>query len=108
MGSNQPLTTLFEHADLPTLPIPDELTAAYGGDLGFSRPCLFANFVESVDGVVALATPAESGAIISGGNAADRFVMGLLRACADAVMVGAGTFRKAGTHLWLPEGIHPA
>src|SRR4051812_44662504 len=104
---NQPLTTLFEHAEFPTLPIPDDLTTAYGGDLGFTRPCLFANFGESVEGVVALSAPPEWGGVVSGGNAGDRFVMGLLRACAAAVMVGAGTFRKAGAHLWWHGVIHP-
>ncbi len=50
----------------------------------------------------------ESGQIISGRNPADRFVMGLLRAAADAVLIGAGTFRKSGGHLWLPDRIYPA
>ncbi|HEX2670519.1 MAG TPA: dihydrofolate reductase family protein, partial [Polyangiaceae bacterium] len=49
-----------------------------------------------------------SGQIISGRNPADRFVMGLLRAAADAVLLGAGTFRKSGRHLWLPARIYPA
>jgi riboflavin biosynthesis pyrimidine reductase len=45
--------------------------------------------------------------VISGKNAADRFVMGLLRACADAVLIGAGTFRASGAHLWHPDRIYP-
>ncbi|HEX4352688.1 MAG TPA: dihydrofolate reductase family protein, partial [Polyangiales bacterium] len=59
------------------------------------------------DGVVALGTDAESGAIISQHSEADRFVMAMLRACADAVIVGAGTFRKAPGHLWSAESIFP-
>jgi riboflavin biosynthesis pyrimidine reductase len=58
--------------------------------------------------VVALPAAGESGRIISGGNEADRFVMGLLRACADAVIVGAGTFRKAPGHMWDADAIYPA
>ena len=58
--------------------------------------------------MVALRTSEESGHIISGGSEADRFVMGLLRACADVVLLGAGTFRKAAGHLWHAESIHPA
>ncbi|HYU63230.1 MAG TPA: dihydrofolate reductase family protein, partial [Verrucomicrobiae bacterium] len=55
---------------------------------------VYANFVSSIDGIVALeAGTAPSGGIISGRNEADRFVMGLLRAFADAVLVGAGTVR---------------
>jgi riboflavin biosynthesis pyrimidine reductase len=39
----------------------------------------------------------------------DRFVMGLLRAYADAVLVGAGTCRaEGGKALWTPEYIFPA
>ncbi len=39
----------------------------------------------------------------------DRFVMGLLRAFADAVLVGAGTYRaEGGKALWTPEYIFPA
>jgi riboflavin biosynthesis pyrimidine reductase len=34
--------------------------------------------------------------------------MGLLRACADAVLVGAGTFRRARGHYWYPGVIDPS
>jgi len=52
---------------------------------------------------------APSGGIISGRNEADRFVMGLLRAFADAVLVGAGTLRaEGGRALWTPDYIFPA
>lgn len=52
---------------------------------------------------------APSGGIISGRNEADRFVMGLLRAFADAVLVGAGTVRaEGGRALWTPEYIFPS
>src|SRR5262249_57869536 len=80
---------------------------AYGGPLGFGAPVVIANFVTSVDGVVALPDSAESGHIISRSSAADRFVMGLLRAAASAIVVGAGTFRKAHGHLFDAEGIYP-
>ena len=33
--------------------------------------------------------------------------MGLLRACADAVVIGAGTLRAAPTHRWTPGYIYP-
>jgi riboflavin biosynthesis pyrimidine reductase len=104
----EPLRLLFERSDLPRFDVPDELVACYGGALGFARPRLFANFVSSVDGVVALAAGPESGGVISGKNAADRFVMGLLRASADAVLIGAGTFRRSGPHVWHPDRIYPA
>ena len=41
-------------------------------------------------------------------NEEDRFIMGLLRASADAVVVGSGTLRAAGPQgSWLPESVYP-
>ncbi len=102
------LELLFERPGLPRFALPRELAEAYGGDLGFDEQRLFANFVTSVDGVVALPGDEESGHVISRDSEADRFVMGLLRACADAVLIGAGTFRKTSGHLWHADGIYPA
>jgi len=34
--------------------------------------------------------------------------MGLLRACADAVVLGAGTLRATPGHLWTPAHVYPA
>jgi riboflavin biosynthesis pyrimidine reductase len=45
--------------------------------------------------------------VISGKNPADRFLMGLLRACADAVVIGAGTMRATPGHLWTPAHVFP-
>jgi riboflavin biosynthesis pyrimidine reductase len=91
------------------LGLPQPLVDAYGSDLWLDPDCVVANFVESVDGVVAFPeAPGESGGIVSGGSEADRFLMGLLRACADAVLIGAGTLRAAPRDLWLPESIFPA
>src|SRR2546428_1533360 len=78
------------------LGLPAPLSRAYGGDLGLAGDCLVANFVESVDGVVAFPDAAgESGAVVSGGSAPDRFLMGLLRACAGAGLIRAGALRAA-------------
>jgi riboflavin biosynthesis pyrimidine reductase len=100
------LEMLHEQPGLPRFQIPSALAEAYGGDIGFAEPRVIANFVASVDGVVALPAAAESGGVISQGNQGDKFVMGLLRACAGAVLVGAGTFRK-GTGLWDAESVYP-
>jgi riboflavin biosynthesis pyrimidine reductase len=101
------LELLFEKSDLPGFVLPPELAVAYGGKLGFERPCWFANFVASVDGVVALPVATESGHVISGSSEADRFVMGLLRACADTIVLGAGTFRKASQDVFRADSIYP-
>lgn len=104
----KPIERLFERDGLPQFGLPAALAAIYGGDFGVNRPELFANFVSSIDGVVALPGADESGRVVSGDSEPDRFVMGLLRACADAVLIGAGTFRRAHGDLWLPETAYPA
>jgi riboflavin biosynthesis pyrimidine reductase len=101
------LERLFERAGLPELDLPEELANAYGGPFGIGRPTLIANFVASLDGVVAFDGAGESGHVISGNSAADHFVMGLLRACAEAVVVGAGTLRASPKHRWTAEKIFP-
>ena len=86
--------------------MPRELESVYG-HLGFQEPVLFSNFVESLDGVTTLGSKPSAGSEISGRNRADRFLMGLLRAFADAVLVGAGTLRATPGHHWTPEHIYP-
>jgi riboflavin biosynthesis pyrimidine reductase len=86
--------------------VPGESVAEYGGNPRWSG--LAANFVESVDGVVALPDASgESGGVISGKSRADHFLMGLLRACADAVLIGAGTLRASPRELWHADAIFP-
>jgi riboflavin biosynthesis pyrimidine reductase len=85
------------------------LKKLYDGDLHLpsrdDRPYVVGNFVSSLDGVVSFEIPGKSGGgEISGFDKADRFIMGLLRASADAVMVGSGTLRDTPSkHLWLAE-----
>jgi riboflavin biosynthesis pyrimidine reductase len=103
-----PLEPLFEAAELPEFDLPGALAEVYGGSLGFSEPRLYANFVASLDGVVALRGEIQSNRMISAHSEADRFVMGLLRACADAVLVGAGTMLASPRTLWTAEHAYPA
>ncbi|HEX9098369.1 MAG TPA: dihydrofolate reductase family protein [Candidatus Dormibacteraeota bacterium] len=100
-----PFEVLFE-ADLPSYRLPDELKRLYGR-LGFADRVVYSNFVSSLDGVVTLGTGVSAGSVISGKNPADRFLMGLLRACADAVVIGAGTLRATPGHLWTPANVFP-
>jgi riboflavin biosynthesis pyrimidine reductase len=69
---------------------------------------VYSNFVSSLDGVVTLGSKPSAGSIISGKLPADRILMGLLRACADAVVIGAGTMRATPGHLWTPAHVYPA
>jgi riboflavin biosynthesis pyrimidine reductase len=83
---------------------------AYGTALTFpgDRPLVFANFVQTIDGVVAFgARGGWNASRISMDSEIDRRVMALLRAHADAIVVGAGTFRIAHNHQWSPGGLVP-
>jgi riboflavin biosynthesis pyrimidine reductase len=88
------LEPLFDDPSLPRFELPPELEATYGGSFGIADRSVYANFVSTIDGIVALPGVERSSAVISGGQPADRFVMGLLRAAADAVVIGAETFRS--------------
>ena len=101
----EPFDVLYE-ADVPSYKLPADLHHVYG-KLGFKTPVVYSNFVSSLDGVVTLGPKPSAGSIISGKNPADRFLMGLLRACADAVVIGAGTLRATPGHLWTPAHVYP-
>ena len=106
--SIEPLRVLDEQAGLPELELPADLQRIYGGGLGFDGPRVFANFVETIDGVVAMPDIERSNAIVSGESEADRFVMGLLRAVADVVVVGSGTMLAAPKGTWRADKVFPA
>jgi riboflavin biosynthesis pyrimidine reductase len=106
----EPLATWFDESPGDVLPLPPELSALYGAlrmPARADRPHVFTNFVSSVDGIVAVDPPRGTGADVSGGDARDRAVMGLLRAAADAVVIGAGNLRAERGHVWLPDRICP-
>src|SRR5580700_8884912 len=94
--------------------LPPGLRDLYDGDLTFckspaERPFVIANFVSTLDGVVSYEIKGQAGgSTISGSDPADRFIMGLLRASADAVMVGARTVSDSPPRsLWIPEYTFP-
>jgi riboflavin biosynthesis pyrimidine reductase len=106
----EPLETLFDESRGDVLPLPPELAALHGAlrmQVRANRPHVFTNFVASVDGIVAIDPPRGTGADLSGGDAHDRAVMGLLRAVADAVIIGGGNLRAEGDHVWTAERIYP-
>jgi len=100
-----PFEVLFE-AELPGYQLPEELSRLYGR-LGFPDRVVYSNFVSSLDGVVSLGAGNSAGSVISAKHPADRFLMALLRACADAVVIGAGTMRATPGHLWTPAHVFP-
>jgi riboflavin biosynthesis pyrimidine reductase len=102
------LDVLWEQDGLPAVTLPEPLRMFYGGDLGLARECVYANFVETIDGVVAIPDVVQSNALVADGSDDDKQLMGLLRAFADAVLIGSGTLRASPTGRWRPEGVYPA
>jgi riboflavin biosynthesis pyrimidine reductase len=106
-----PLKTLWTGKQGKALPLSARLARLYGSfrlPRSDSPPYIFSNFVTTLDGVVSLRTRGHAaGGDISGFNAQDRMVMGLLRAVADVVIVGSGTLAADTQQVWTPEGICP-
>jgi riboflavin biosynthesis pyrimidine reductase len=98
---------LAEAEDLPRWDVPEQLVTLYGGAIGLGEPCVVANFVESLDGVVAVPRLPRSHAVIGDESEADRFVLALVRACADAVVVGSGTLLASPKGTWRVDRAYP-
>jgi riboflavin biosynthesis pyrimidine reductase len=102
-----PLELLWEADGLPAFDLPTELAKLYGGPLGFDEPRVVANFVSTVDGVVAIPSVPKSNRLIAAGSEADRFVLGLLRACAGVLVIGRGTLAASPRSTWSPAEAFP-
>ena len=107
MSGLEPLALLSAEPELGVV-LPPGLRRLYGGDLALPERCLYANFVQTIDGVVAIPSVSDSNRLVSGGSEADRFVMGLLRAAADVVLIGSGTLRASARGRWRPDTVFPA
>jgi riboflavin biosynthesis pyrimidine reductase len=112
-GRTMQIATLYERDKPRDALLSPGLEQLYDGGLSFprppaDRPYVIGNFVETIDGVVTFGIPGQSGGgPISGDSADDRFVMGLLRATADAVLFGSGTLHGDSGHVRTPEFIYP-
>lgn len=111
-GPGTAFTVLCDEDDHTGPSLPTGAQAIYGdwrAPAATERPYVYSNFVMSHDGRVSFSIPgAIGGGAVSGGSAHDRWLMGLLRARADAVLVGDNTLRLEPEHIWTPEGIFPA
>jgi riboflavin biosynthesis pyrimidine reductase len=92
--------------------LPEAIRAVYQGDWVIPQTdnglYCFSNFVMSHDGRVSFNVPGhEGGGDVSDFNPHDQWLMGLLRARADAVIVGANTLRTESEHIWTSEFIYP-
>jgi riboflavin biosynthesis pyrimidine reductase len=102
---------LFDDDDGDGVGLPESFRAVYGGDwrVPAGAPYVYVNFVVARDGRVSFADPGHlGGGDVSGFDAHDQWLMGLLRARADAVMMGDGTLASEPEHLWTAEFICPA
>ena len=111
MASLKPLEVLYEAGSGESVVLPPDLATLYGQlhlPQPRERPYVIANFVSTLDGIVAFTEPGfGGGAPISGNNEHDLLVMGLLRAVADVVLIGGGTLRSGPAHLWTAPHIYP-
>ena len=103
----EPFDVLFEETASPAVTLPGELARIHGGDLALPEDCVYANFVATLDGVVAIPSVPRSNTLVAGDNDADRFLMGVLRALADVVLIGAGVLRESPKSTWRAEQIYP-
>jgi riboflavin biosynthesis pyrimidine reductase len=103
------LPPVFEVLSAATAGEPVAAEVPYGGPLRFPaspRPYVVANFVVSIDGVASLGlTDGTDSTMLSGSSRADRYLMALLRASADAVVIGAGNLRATPGHQWTPAAV---
>jgi riboflavin biosynthesis pyrimidine reductase len=107
-SSSRALEVLWERE--PALEPRHRAELPYASALTFpeTRPHLLANFVQTIDGVIAFGERGGwNAATVSMDAAIDRQIMALLRAHADAIVIGAGTFRIAHHHQWSPGGVAP-
>ena len=107
-GSSRALEVLWQREQ--TLEPRHRAELVYGSALTFpeTRPHLFANFAQTIDGVIAFGERGGwNASTVSMDSEMDRRVMALLRAHADAIVIGAGTFRIAHHHQWSPGGVAP-
>ena len=101
---------LLDQDDAEGPGLPDGFRAVYGGDWLLPRrdQYVYVNFCIARDGRVSFADPGHlGGGDVSGFDAHDQWLMGLLRARCDAVMMGDGTLASEPKHLWTPEFICP-
>jgi len=107
----EPFQTLIDDQTPGGLALPEPLRTVYGPwplPEATDRPFVYANFVMSLDGRVSFNTPGHSGGgDVSRRDAHDRWLMGLLRARADGILIGGSSIDAAGKHTWTPEAVAP-
>jgi len=113
-GPGSPFQLLFddESAADGRISLPDAFRQIYGSDWQIptveGRPYTFSNFAQSRDGRISFAERGiASGGEVTGFNVHDRWLMGLLRARADAIIVGDVTVVAEPELMFCAESISP-
>ena len=111
-GPDAPFESLIDDSPEGGAALPPEFEAIYGGAWNIppagDRPYVYINLATSRDGRVSFSVPGHAGGgDVTGFNAHDRWLMGLLRARADAILMGDNTLRTEPEHLWTPGHIFP-
>lgn len=111
-GPGAPFAVLFDEQSTAGRVLPAPFQALYGVwplPEPTGRPFTYVNFVMSHDGRVSFNEPGHlGGGDVSRRDSHDRWLMGLLRARADAVLVGGSSIVAAGNHVWTPDAVFPA
>lgn len=108
-GPGAPFEVLVQESDEEGIRLPEPHAETYGGPWAIpapkrSRPYVYINFATSRDGRVSFSEPGHAGGgDVSGFNPHDQWLMALLRARADAIMVGDNTLKLEPDHEWTPE-----
>jgi riboflavin biosynthesis pyrimidine reductase len=112
-GPGMPFQVLLDADMTDGRSLPAPVQASYGSDWRLpipaaERPYTYVNFVTSHDGRVSFDEPGHmGGGDISRFNRHDQWLMGLLRARADAILVGDTTLKVEPDHIWTAEAIFP-
>ena len=114
-GPGSPFHLLFD--DEPTVAgvsnsLPPSFRQIYAGDWQIpatnGRPYIFTNFAQSRDGRISFAEPGiATGGDVTSFNAHDRWLMGMLRARADAILMGDVTVTMEPEYVFCAESISP-
>ena len=103
----EPFTVLAEDDDLPRWDVPAEIAALYGG--GSASRTSASSRTSSSRSTASSRFPVSPARTRSSrdDSEADRFVLALLRACADAVVVGSGTLAASPKGTWRVDKAYP-
>jgi riboflavin biosynthesis pyrimidine reductase len=111
-GPGSPFKTLFDEGPATGTSLPPAFQAIYDGDWRIpepgEQPFVYTNFATARDGRVSYNEPGRStGGDVTGFNAHDRWLMGLLRARAECIVMGDATLKVEQDHVWTAEFIWP-